>query len=282
MALGKNKKKKYRTKKKITDPFKRKQWYIVKAPGMFENSFVGRTPVNKSAGTKLAKDALMGRVFKVSLGDLNNDEDMSFRTIHLIVEDVQGEEVLTNFHAMSFATHKLKSLVRKWRTLIEAVIEVTTTDGYKVRLFVIGFTRRRPNHEKTTSYATQAQVKKIRRKIFEIVKRESNDTDLKGLFKKLILETISARVETETQGIYPLHNVYIHKLKILHKPAFDRFKLAEVIGEKPEDWGQSKKTKKTEEDEEYETKDDVEYQGGSRENTFTPDLQEGGGGGEQF
>jgi len=267
-------KKKYRAKKKITDPFKKKQWYVVKAPGMFENSFVGRTPVNKSAGTKLSKDALMGRVFKVSLGDLNNDEDMSFRTIHLIVEDVQGEEVLTNFHGMSFATHKLKSLVRKWRTLIEAVIDVTTTDGYKIRLFVIGFTRRRPNQEKTTSYATHAQVKKIRRKIFDIVKRESTDTDLKGLFKKLILETISARIETETQGIYPLHNVYIHKLKILHKPAFDRFKLAEVIDEKPEDWGQSKKKKTEENDEkEYETKDDVEYQSG-KVNAFTENLQE--------
>jgi len=212
--------------------------------------------------------------FKVSLGDLNNDEDMSFRNIHLIVEDVQGEEVLTNFHAMSFATHKLKSLVRKWRTLIETITDVTTTDGYKVRLFVIGFTRRRPNQEKTTSYATHAQVKKIRKKIFEIVKRESNDTDLKGLYKKLILETISARIEVETQGIYPLHNVYIHKLKILHKPAFDRFKLAEVIEEKPEDWGQSKnKNPRKTEEEEYETKDDVEYQSG-KVNTFTPDLQE--------
>jgi len=91
----------------------------------------------------------------------------------------------------------------------------------------------------------------------------------------LILETISARVEIETQGIYPLHNVFIHKLKILHKPAFDRFKLAEVIEEKPEDWGRAKVTKKTEEGEtqEYETKDDVEYQSG-KVNTYTPDLQE--------
>jgi len=119
------------------------------------------------------------------------------------------------------------------------------------------------------------KLKKLEKKIFEIVKRESADTDLKGLYKKLILETISARVEIETQGIYPLHNVFIHKLKILHKPAFDRFKLAEVIEEKPEDWGRAKVTKKTEEGEtqEYETKDDVEYQSG-KVNTYTPDLQE--------
>jgi len=93
------------------------------------------------------------------------------------------------------------------------------------------------------------KLNKLEKKIFEIVKRESGDSDLKGLFRKLILETISARIETETQGIYPLHNVYIHKLKVLNKPAFDRFKLAEVHAEAPEDFGQSV-VKRAEEDEE--------------------------------
>jgi len=93
------------------------------------------------------------------------------------------------------------------------------------------------------------RLNKLEKKIFEIVKRESGDSDLKGLFRKLILETISARIETETQGIYPLHNVYIHKLKVLNKPAFDRFKLAEVHAEAPEDFGQSV-VKRAEEDEE--------------------------------
>jgi len=236
MAVGKNKRKP-RTKRKVVDPFKRKQWYQVKAPGMFREPFVGYTPVNKTSGNKLSSDALKGRVFKVSLGELNDDEELSYKTIHLIAEDVQGEEVLTNFHGMTFASHKIKSLIRKWRTLIEAVIDLTTSDGYKIRLFIIGFTKRRPNQKKLTAYATSAQIRQIRKKIFEIVKRESADNDLRSLFKKLILETLSNSIEVETQGIYPLHNVYVHKLKILHKPAFDRFKLAELHNEKPEDFG---------------------------------------------
>jgi len=255
MAVGKNKRKP-RTKKKVVDPFKRKQWYQVKAPGMFTHSFVGRTPVNKTVGNKFSSDALKGRVFKVSLGDLNADEELSYKTIHLIAEDVQGEDVLTNFHGMSFASHKLKSLIRKWRTLIEAVVDLTTSDGYKIRLFIIGFTKRRPNQKKVTAYATSAQVRQIRKKIFEIVKRESADTDLRNLFKKLILETISTRIEAETTGIYPLHNVYVHKLKILNKPPFDRFKLADLHNEKPEDFGSI--VKKTEETDFQEQGDQLE------------------------
>jgi len=119
--------------------------------------------------------------------------------------------------------------------------------------------------KKLTAYATSAQIRQIRKKIFEIVKRESADTDLRNLFKKLILETISTRIEAETTGIYPLHNVYVHKLKILNKPPFDRFKLADLHNEKPEDFGSI--VKKTEETDfqtggEMEPEQDVTQLGG--------------------
>jgi small subunit ribosomal protein S3Ae len=43
---------------------------------------------------------VQGRVFEVSLADLNQDEDQGFRKMRLICEDVQGKNVLTNFHGM--------------------------------------------------------------------------------------------------------------------------------------------------------------------------------------
>jgi ribosomal protein S3AE len=38
---------------------------------------------------EIASDSLKGRVFEVSLGDLNKDEDQGYRKIKLCCEDVQ-------------------------------------------------------------------------------------------------------------------------------------------------------------------------------------------------
>lgn len=44
---------------------------------------------------------------------------------------------------MDFTTDKLRSLVRKWQTLIECNVDVKTTDGFTLRMFCISFTKKR-------------------------------------------------------------------------------------------------------------------------------------------
>jgi small subunit ribosomal protein S3Ae len=234
MAVGKNKrlsKGKKGIKKAKVDPFSRKDWYDIKAPSVFDNRNAGKTLVNRSQGLKNANDALKGRVLELSLADLNRDEEQSFRKIKLRVEDVQGKNCLTSFFGMDFTSDKLRSLVRKWQTLIEAHLDIRTTDGYLIRLFAIGFTKRRQNQVKKTTYAKASQVRAIRQKMFEIMNKESNGCDLKQLVQKLIPEVMGKEIEKAVQGIYPLQNVYIRKVKILKSPKVDLGKLLESHGE---------------------------------------------------
>ena len=81
------------------------------------------------------------------------DEDHAFRKIRLRVEEVQGRSCLTNFRGMTFTTDKIRSLVRKWQSLIEAHVDVKTTDGYMIRLFCIAFTKKRQGQVAKTCYA---------------------------------------------------------------------------------------------------------------------------------
>lgn len=64
---------------------------------------------------------------------------------------------------MDLTTDKLRSLVRKWQTLIEANVDVKTTDGYFLRLFCISFTKKRPGQVKKTAYAQSSQVRATER-----------------------------------------------------------------------------------------------------------------------
>lgn len=69
--------------------------------------------------------------------------------------------MLSSIQGMDFTTDKLRSLVRKWQTLIEAHVDVKTTDNYTLRMFCIGFTRRRSNQVKRTCYAQSSQIRQV-------------------------------------------------------------------------------------------------------------------------
>ncbi|KAF8770820.1 40S ribosomal protein S3a like protein [Argiope bruennichi] len=190
----------------------------------------GKLLLIEQQGTKIASEGLKGRVFEVSLADLQNDE-IAFRKFRLIAEEVQGRNVLTNFHGMDLTTDKLRSMVKKWQTLIEANVDVKTTDGYLLRMFCIGFTKKWANQVKKTCYAQHSQIKMIRKKMTETMIREVSSSDLKEVVNKLIPDSIGRDIEKACQGIYPLHDVMIRKVKVLKKPKFDVGKLMELHGE---------------------------------------------------
>jgi len=204
---------------------------------MFNVRQVGKTLVTRTTGTKIASEALKGRVIEASLADLQKNEDDAFRKMRLRVEDVQGRNCLTQFHGMDFTTDKIRSLVRKWQTLIECHVDARTTDGYTLRVFCISFTKKRQGQIKRTCYAQSSQIRQIRKKMAEIMTREVTTSDLKDLVAKFIPETIGKEIEKSCQGIYPLQNTFIRKVKVLKTPKFDLTKLMAVHGDYSEEVG---------------------------------------------
>ncbi|KAL2347649.1 hypothetical protein Fmac_001649 [Flemingia macrophylla] len=104
-------------------------------------------------------------------------------------------------------------------------------------MFCIGFTKRRSNQVKRTCYAQSSQIRQIRRKMREIMVNQATSCDLKELVRKFIPEMIGKKIEKTTFRIYPLQNVFIHKVKILKAPKFDLGKLMEVHGDYSNDVG---------------------------------------------
>jgi small subunit ribosomal protein S3Ae len=234
MAVGKNKglakAGKKGAKKKIVDPFTRKEWYDIRAPSMFKKRDMGKTLVNRSQGTKIASDYLKGRVFESSHADLQEDE-IAYRKFKMVAEEVQGRNILTNFHGMDLTSDKLRSLIRKWQTLIEAHCDVRTADGYVLRFFAIGFTKKGANQLKKTCYAKSSQVRKIRKKMIDVITQEVTTCELKDVVNKLIPDSIAKDIEKKCLMIFPLHDVMIRKVKVIRKPRIELTKLMELHGE---------------------------------------------------
>merc|ERR1719161_1250159 len=77
----------------------------------------------------------------------------------------------------------------------------------------------------------------FRKKMVEICIAEASKGQLRDLVKKLVPEVIGKEIEKQTQGIYPLKDVLVRKVKILKKPKFDITKLMELHGDAGEDEG---------------------------------------------
>ena len=80
-------------KKKVVDPFSKKDWYDVKAPATFNTRNSRKALTTRTQGNKITSDGLKGCVFEMNLADLQNDE-AAFRQFKLITEDVQGKTCL--------------------------------------------------------------------------------------------------------------------------------------------------------------------------------------------
>jgi len=254
MAIGKNKKLarggKKGAKKKAGDPFLKKEWYDLKAPSVLGKRDAGKTLVTKTQGTKIASEGLKGRVVEINLSDLQRpndltgektDEDNNYKKIRMCIEEVQGKHCLMDFHGLSFTRDKLCHLVKKWQSLIEANVDVKTTDGYTLRLFCIGFTAHPDNHvdknaygsnqyTPSNCYAQTSQIRRIRAKMVEIMTQEVVKSSLKECVRKFVAGSIEKDIEKRIMRIFPMKRdeIFIRKVKVLKKPKFDITKLMEL------------------------------------------------------
>jgi small subunit ribosomal protein S3Ae len=138
------------------------------------------------SSVEIAADSLRGRVFEVSLADLNRESnDQAWRKMKVQVEEVKGYDCYTNFYGMDITRDKLCTLVKKWHTLIEAFVQTKTIDGYLLRIFAIAFTKRTSRQVRATCYAQNSQQKLIRKKMMEIMINECQKSTFKELMKKL-------------------------------------------------------------------------------------------------
>ena len=203
MSAGKNKRapKGKKAAKKVVNPYLKKQWYTLTAPGHFSNRDIGQTLVTRSSGKRHAEDDLMGRIVVANMADLMKDEKYCYRKLKLRVEQIKDRDCLTNFYGLDMTRDRLCQLFRKGMTFVESFVDVKTLDGYSLRVFGVAFTAKAPGQLKRSCRAQSSIAKALRMRMSATIRAKTTDCSMKDLLTRFNEGSIEGEITKQLQQL---------------------------------------------------------------------------------
>ncbi|AEH25164.1 30S ribosomal protein S3ae [Pyrococcus yayanosii] len=184
------------------DKWKLKQWYIIYAPDFFGGQEIGLTPADDP-------EKVIGRVVEVTLKDLTGDFTKGHVKLYFQVYDVKGQNAYTKFKGHKLARSYIRSLVRRRTTRIDGIFNITTKDGYKLRVMGMAIAMRR---------IQTSQERAIRKIMQEIIYRKAEELNFKDFILEAVTGKMAEEIAREAKKIYPLKRAEIRKIKVLAEP----------------------------------------------------------------
>jgi small subunit ribosomal protein S3Ae len=247
--------------RKIKDRWRAKNWYNVLAPPSFDNVTIADTLTDNP-------ESLINRVTGVSLQDLTNDFRKSHITIFFKVSKVEETNAHTQFSGHSLTSDYLRRMIRRRRSKIEGVYDVTTRDGAVLRVKPFA----------TTDKRIQNSQRKVVREAMKKTITDSAKTNTLSEFVKDILDgRVGSDIYKNCKKLYPVKRVEIYKTEVISQPTImiedkkPKKREEKPVEEKIEPEKKEKKTKKeekkTEEIKEPKKKEDVKEKATKKEET---------------
>ncbi|WP_407355870.1 30S ribosomal protein S3ae [Methanolobus sp. WCC5] len=185
------------------DKWKSKTWYNVETPEFISRTNIGVTPAE-------TPEQLIGRIVETTVGEIANDFTKHNTKLRLEINDVNGDIANTRFLGHEITTDYLRSIVKRQTSRIDANLDVTTKDGYVIRVKPICFTVKR---------ARTSQIKGIREVMNIIVKERAAELNFEQFIEEAIMGKLSANIYRNAKSIYPLRRVEIRKTEVKAVPA---------------------------------------------------------------
>ncbi|MGQ9538812.1 MAG: 30S ribosomal protein S3ae [Candidatus Bathycorpusculaceae bacterium] len=185
--------------KKVRDKWRSKAWYTVVAPPYFGNVELGAIPADE-------QEKLVGRVVETTLYEITGDFAHQYLKIYFQITNVEGKTARTMFRGHEYSRDYLRSLVRRRTTKVDGIFNVTTKDGYRLRVAVCAF---------TLSRIKTSQEQAIRKIMTKIVEEKSKALTMDQFIQEMVLGKIASDVYNEAKKIVPLRHVGIRKSKLL-------------------------------------------------------------------
>jgi small subunit ribosomal protein S3Ae len=170
----------------------------VLAPPYFGNVELGAVPSDEP-------EKLVGRVIDSTLYEVTNDFAHQYLKMYFQVTEIDGKTAKTIFKGHEYSRDYLRSLVRRRTTKVDGLFNVTTKDGYKVRIAVSAL---------TLSRIRTSQEKGIRNIMEKIILEKASVLSLDQFAQEMVLGKIASDIYNEAKKLAPLRHVGIRKSKL--------------------------------------------------------------------
>jgi small subunit ribosomal protein S3Ae len=196
----------------VKDKWRSKRWYTVIAPEYFGKVEIGSIPSDDP-------EKLIGRVVESTLYDITGDFAHQYLQIYFQIIGIDGKQALTIFKSHQYSRDYLRSLVRRKTTRIDGIFNVTTKDGYKLRVAACAFTLAR---------VKTSQEKEIRAIMRRMIDEKANSLNFDQFVHEMVLGKIASDIYNEAKKITPLRHVGIRKSKLISRPFEEAEKRPEI------------------------------------------------------
>jgi len=189
-------------KRRVKDKWRGKDWYTVKCPSYFGGIELGTLPSDEPS-------KLLGRLVDATLYDITNDFAHQYLKMYFQVTDLDGKTAQTVFKGHEYSRDYLRSLVRRRTTRVDSILNVTTNDGYQLRVTVSAFTLAR---------IKTSQEQALRAITKRIVEEKAKTLAFDQFVQEVVLGKIASDIYKDAKKIAPLRHVGIQKSKLLLTP----------------------------------------------------------------
>ena len=212
--------------RKIKDKWKAKEWYKVHAPRMFNEVEIGETPA-------IEPETLYGRTVEVTVQELTGDFSKQHIKMRFQISDLDGYDAKTSFIGHELTSDYVRRLTRRKKTKTDHVVDITTKDGYVVRVKPMSIAERR---------IQTSQEDAMRRCMAEALIEMGKENNLSDIVKLIISGDMAKNVAKACRVVIPIKRVEIRKTEVLASgegepesimSAFEQPKEEEAVEEAP-------------------------------------------------
>ncbi len=217
--------------RKVKDKWKAKNWYQILAPPLFEEVPVSETLADRP-------EILINRVTEVSLQDLTNDFRKSHIKLFFKISEIKDGNAHTQIVGHTLTSDYLRRMIRRRRSRVDGIYDVTTRDGAKIRVKPFATTDKRIQN---------SQKKIIRLSMRKTIEEKSSTHTLNELMRDILDGKTGSDIYKKCKNIYPVRRVDIYKTEIYQQPTkkIEDKKPAKKEKETPPETEEPKKPEKT-------------------------------------